>query len=808
MNELMIAALVVGTFSGVDLNHLMDTPIIGGTAVFEYEAEELAEHGTGFALEERDGRIVLVTNDAGFALSFEQEFQAGFYTLSVEAEALNNGSDSYWIVVDGEQGSQPLTLSIDAMGERSGGFEIAEDGLHTVGIILREAPGSAIAGIRARRNTITPPQEPMLPELAAEHPRLLFSAEDIPAMRERLQDPRVQEWYSPTGAFTRTPPDFNAGGRNGGAFRGMTAYALSYVLEPTQEKLDGLIAWLEAATTYPNCGVDLDAEYFMEGVALTYDWLYEDLPEDLRARVRDTICRQAQVVYTSSLAGHSGGGLNYQQNHYWYSHLALILAAGAVYGEVPQARDWLAWGWDRVERTFITFSPDGGFHEGPGYWDFSMPTLYMLVQLYEGLSGVPVPWADRGLHGQGVFRCSYLYPGLERSASMEDSSPTIGRPGNHLLLWEAKRYSDPVLMGLAQAFRRGVSSNAFTFLYLDEDLEPADPFEELPVAQHYWDVETAFARTSWDDDASYVGLVSRPLGGHFYAEICDRYGLGGTGHNHPEQGHFVLFGRGEVLAHDPGYTYTKETRNHNTILVDGQGQYADGEMWPSPKPGRARITGFVSDDADGITIIEADPSSAYPPELGLTRFQRTLVLASPELAVVCDRLEADQPRRFSWLLHHIGEAEETGDAWRITRGEAQLGVRPLQPSELTVESTRYLPNYIHPTRDLTPKEDAEIGMIELRTEPVTETTFLVPLLIGDAGGALPATEQIGDESFDGVRVGDTVVAFSRGAGPMTVQAPWGEAFTTEARAIVLTVRDGERVMVQLVGAAGGERPAE
>lgn len=808
MNGLMIAALVVGTFSGVDLNHLMDTPIIGGEAVLDYDAEELAEHGAGFAVEERDGRTVLVTNDAGFALSSEQEFEAGSYTLTVEADAPSNGSDSYWVVVDGHQGSQPLTLSIDTMSERSGGFEIAEGGVHTVGIILREGPGSAIASLRVRRNEIMPPQEPMLPELAAQHPRLLFTAEDIPAMRARLQDPRVQEWYTPGGALTRTPPSFNEGGRNGGTFRSITSSALSYVLEPTQEKLDGLIMWLEAATTYPNCGVDLDAEYFMEGVALTYDWLYDDLPEDLRARVRDTICRQAQVVYTSSLAGHSGGGLSFQQNHYWYSHLALILAAGAVYREVPQARDWLAWGWDRAERTFLTFSPDGGFHEGPGYWDFSMPTLYLLVQLYEDLTGLRVPRADQGLHGQGVFRCNHLYPGLVRSASMEDSSSTIGRPGNHLLLWEAKRYSDPVVMGLARALRRDPNSNAFTFLYLDEDLEAADPFEELPVATHYPDVETVFARTSWDDDASYVGLVSRPLGGHFYAEICDRYGIGGTGHNHPEQGHFVLFGRGEVLANDPGYTYTKLTRNHNTILVDGQGQYGDGEMWPTPKPGRARITGFVSDEVDGITIIEADPSSAYPPELGLTRFERTLVLASPELAVVCDRLAADQPRTFSWLLHHIGEAEEAGDAWRITRGQAQLGVRPLQPEGLTVESTRYLPNYIHPTRDLTPKEDAEIGMIELRTEPVTAATFLVPLLIGDAGAALPASEQIGDESFDGVRVGDTVVAFNRGEGPMTVPAPWGEAFTTEARAIVLTVRDGERAMVQLVGAAGEERPAE
>ena len=96
----------------------------------------------------------------------------------------------------------------------------------------------------------------------------------------------------------------------------------------------------------PKSGVDLDAEYFMEGVALTYDWLHDQLPPDLRTRVRDTIARQCREVYEASLDNRAGGTIAFQQNHFWFAHLSLILGAAAVYGEVPEAADWLAWAWD------------------------------------------------------------------------------------------------------------------------------------------------------------------------------------------------------------------------------------------------------------------------------------------------------------------------------------------------------------------------------------------------------------------------------------------------------------------------------
>lgn len=783
MKGLLLATLVTGVFSGVDMERLMETPILGTEPVLEIAGEELADHGEGLRLEQRNGRTVAVTVEGDFYLQFTEYFEPGSYALVVEASAPDRGSDSYWIELNGERMVAPIVPPVGAMAERAGGFRIEEAGEHTVRLTLREKPGSEIAMTRIRRNVVQPPREPMLPEMVAQRPRVFFTAADIPAMRARLGDASVREYYESAGVLQRRPPAFNPMGRNGGAFRALGGYALSHLLEPQPEKLAAIIEWLEMATTYPHCGVDLDAEYFMEGVALSYDWLYHELPEDLRERLRDTICRQARVLYESSLAGHTGGGLNFQQNHYWFAHLALILAAAAVYDEVPEAHDWLGWGWDRIERIFLTFSPDGGFHEGPAYWDFSMPALYMLVDLYEQLSGVEVPWADTGLSGQAVFRFHHLYPGMEHSAPLEDSRVPQGLPPTRLLLWEAKRYQDPVVQGIAQRLSRAASIHAFDLLWLDETVEPADPFEEVPAAQYYDDIETVFARTSWDDDASFVALVSRPLGGRLYAELCDHYTIGGTGHNHPAQGHFVLFGRGEVLAHDPGYTYEKKTGNHNTILVDGEGQYGDGEMWPAPKPGRATITGFVHEGP--VTIIAADPTSAYPEELGLERFERIFVLVGPDLAVVCDRLAADQPRRFSWLLQHIGEVEEIEGGWTVTRGGASLSVLPLEPELLTAVVERHLPDYVHATRDLTPQEDAEIGRILLETEPVSQATFLVPLIIGAAGDAPPSIERLSGEGWEGLRAGDAAVVFNRGDEEFTAQMPWGETLRTSARALVV-----------------------
>ncbi len=788
---LMAGALVIGPYSGVDLNTLLDKPMLVREMVIELTATEVVQQATAAKLDTLHGQPVALT-EAGFELNLEVQLPVGRTIFEVEAQAPDAGTDSYWLACDGARIDKPFVIPRGALGSRSFVLDITQPGKHSFSLTLRESPGSVIKTLSIAAASTKMPQPPMRAELTNAHPRIFFTADDIQAMRARLDNQRLQSFYSLPGPLTRKPPAFEPGKRNGGPFRGLGNYALGYLLAPDAEQLAAIIEWLEMATTYQTVGVDLDAEYFMEGLALSYDWLYQDLPEDLRERVRQTIARQCQLLFNASLAGATGGGLAFQQNHYWYAHLALALGAAAIYGDEPEAERWLAWAWDRYERIALTFSPDGSFHEGPSYWDYSMPTLYMYTDLYEWCSGLKIPAGDEGLCGQGQFRCQYLYPGLELTAAMEDSSVRLARPPTKLLLWEAKRFQDPVTMGLAELLNTGPSSDRFNLLWLDENLPAADVQDSIPLARYYPDVETAFARTAWEDDATYLAFVSRPLGGHKWAELCDRYHLGGTGHNHPAQNHFVLFSRGAVLAGDPGYTYEKETRNHNTVLVDGQGQYGDGEMWPAPTPGRAHITQFVTEG--DITIISGDAHSAYPEDLALTRFDRTVVLAGRDLVVVYDRLAAKQPRTFSWLLHHWGHTSEGDRRWTIVRDAGQVTVVPLLPEALVGETLTYRPQFIHPHRDLTPQEP-EINVLELKTGAVAEATFLVPLLINNAGQEAPPLQQLSTDDCDGVRVGDTVVAFNRGEGEMVAPLPSGQTMTTAARTLVARLRDGKLQVV-------------
>ena len=793
---LILGAFAVAPFSGVDIDTLLDRPMFIHDQVVGLTPAEMAAAGAAVEVQMVDGADVALTR-AGFEIVFQQEFPAARYLVTVEAQAPNNGTDSLWVDLDGERIESPLVLPIGNFQQRFMPVDIAQAGVHTIRVSLREGPGAQLR--RAGVSTVTTkiPQPPMREELLRSHPRILFTRDDIPRLRERLNHDTVKRFYKLPGLLTRKPPEYKPGSRNGGSFRDLGSHALAYVLDGNPDRLQPIFEWLDVGAEYGSVGVDLDGEYFMEGMALCYDWLYDQMPEELRNRVRDRLAAHCREVYKASLAGMTGGGQHFQQNHYWFAHLSLAMPAAAICGEVPEADRWLAWAWDRFERIALSFSPDGSFHEGPSYWDFSMPTLYLYTDLYEWCTGLNVPAADTGLHGQAGFRFNYLYPGLNLSASMEDAPVTLKRPPIRLILWEAKRFKDPLVMGMAEKLVGEPASDRFNLLWLDETITPVDPLTELPLGRYYQDVETAFARTSWAEDGTGIAFVSRPLGGHLWAELCEKYGLGGTGHNHPAQNHFVLFARGEVLAGDPGYTYEKKTRNHNTVLVDGQGQYGDGEMWPSPKPGRAHITGFVNDG--DVTIVAGNAQSAYPKELGLTRFDRTFVLAGRDLVVVHDRLGADAPRTFSWLFHHWGETAAAQSRWTITRNAAQVTIAPLKPAGVMGESTTYRPQFVHPTRDLTP-ENAEINMLELKTAPTAEATFLVPLLVADAGASAPEVTDLSTDTFDALRVGDTVVVFNRGDAEIAAPTASGDTLTTTAGALVTRMVNGHEETVALPAA--------
>ncbi len=785
---LLTGAVLMSEYSGVGIDSLLETPHRSREVVVKLSGDDLAESaGPDGTL--KDGMLAV---SEATQVRIEINLQPGTYDLRISGRTRRDAVECA-LSIDGEPIEAAARLDTE-LARRVISFSIAAGGARTLTIGFS---GEALVDeVDLMRLAYQPPRPPMRPELAEAHPRIFITPDDIPELRARLEDPRVQRYYRVPAPLMAEPPS-SVTTAEAKRFRALPHHALAYLLTEDPEYLERVVVWLDAAADCPGFDNDLQYEFMLRGVALSYDWLHDDLPEDTRRRTRDLIARLTRQVYEAVIR-ESGefGGVNFQQNHCWFAALGLALGGAALYGEIPEAEEWLGWAFDRAERIFITFSPDGGFHEGAAYWDFSMPTLYKLVDLYESCTGLPIPAGDDGLHGQAQFRFLHLLPGLQETAPLEDTPRWWKRPATRVILWEAKRFQDPLVMGIADLMREEPKPWAFEFLWLDEDIEPSDPRDSLGNAHYYPDVETVFARSGWGEDETWVSLVSRPMGGHRYAELCSRYPrMSGLGHSHPHQGHFLIHGRGETLVDEPGHTYMKETRNHNTILVNGEGQFGNGETWPKPNPGRARITGFVNEG--DITIAAADPSSAYPEEVELTRFDRTLVVVGRDLVVVYDRLAAEEPARFSWLLHHYGEVSHGDGHWQIARGDARLTVRAFYPQDFETHETTYRPVYTLGGHDNTPEEDAEVSMLDLHTPPRAQATYLVAMQISGDGEQIPLVEHESGGNCEIVRTAGIAIAFRDGDGEMTFAAPWGDAVTTDARCAVARMTDDGGEIVAL-----------
>lgn len=96
----LAGAAIVGPYSGVSVENITDTPMIGQEALLQFTGSELLTHGTGMKLDEHDGEPVVVTQK-GFSLSFEAELQSGMHIVVVEAMGTTRGNDSYYLAVNG-----------------------------------------------------------------------------------------------------------------------------------------------------------------------------------------------------------------------------------------------------------------------------------------------------------------------------------------------------------------------------------------------------------------------------------------------------------------------------------------------------------------------------------------------------------------------------------------------------------------------------------------------------------------------------------------------------------------------------------
>jgi hypothetical protein len=252
----------------------------------------------------------------------------------------------------------------------------------------------------------------------------------------------------------------------------------------------------------------------------------------------------------------------------------------------------------------------------------------------------------------------------------------------------AAKYNDEESQGIGDWLRLNLKTTtwekAWAFHAHDPQVRPA-PMSSIPASYYFPDNETAFWRSNWDSTATAFAFRCGPPEGHHATDLSPLIPdwRQSTGHAHPDANSFIIYSHGKYLTGDTGYTGVKQTKHHNTVLVDGRGQEKDGrhEVFkevPYERLNKLRLADLWSTPEFFYARGLAAP--AYYSDLKLALFDRHFLYVAPDYFVIWDELAADTPRAYTWLLNAEERVvTETESSFALPNGDATLLVQLLLP---------------------------------------------------------------------------------------------------------------------------------
>lgn len=579
-----------------------------------------------------------------------------------------------------------------------------------------------------------PPQNEILQTLRSDHPRLLATADDFQKL-DRLcdRDARVARWRralrDEADQLLETPTvhyEIPDGKRLLSVSRRAKSrmLLLGMVYRLTGELRYAERLWRELETVIGfkdwNPSHFLDTAEMTFAVAIGYDWGYDALTPQQRARCVEAIVR----------LGFRPGLDVYREQRWWSRSVhnwnqvcngGLGVGALAVGDEQPDvAREILHSALQSLPRAMHEFRPDGGWAEGPGYWRYATEyNVYLLAALQTalgtdfGLSQMP------GFPVTGDFPIHFVSP---TGLTFNYADAHANWSGAPQLFWLATRF-DTAAYAAAQLPYAQAAPSASDFLWGADWLNRRPTATGEPTARLFQGVSVVCLRSAWDDpDAVFVGFKG---------------GDNRVNHGQLDLGSFVLDALGERWAVDlgpddyniPGYFgkqrwsyYRNMTAGHNTLLINRENQ---------PESATAAIVAFGDKAACSGAI--ADLSNGYP---SCERVQRGIALIDRQTVLVQDELESDAPVDVEWRMHTHADVQITGGSAVLLQNGNRLLVRIVTPSDavfdVTDVSTAPPQKPLRNTRCLRvvlPQQRSLRIAVAFRTTPAPET----PLPAADLG---------------------------------------------------------------------------
>jgi hypothetical protein len=582
-------------------------------------------------------------------------------------------------------------------------------------------------------------------------PRLLLDGHAVARLRAKLEHPRVApSWERVRAEALRDaaspPPDVPDSGALEewgviSSFVGRVSgeierLAFAHLVEPGARhaaacvaRVEALLAapgWVDCCHAFAGRRFDLGVGHVCRALALTADWLGDAFPAHLRARAASILRSRAVEAFAADIAISSNWWLLHQINNWVPVMCAGLASVAVVFGESIGAwRGLLERAVHETGRYLRWVSRDGSVEEAGGYWAYGvMNALFVadIARRHCGEDWFGLPQLRRTgyfpLHGSVLGE--YVLDFGDTTRGLLPAAPTLRL---------AAEYRDPTLQWYGEL---GSKADVLSLLWWDPELRPEPPPPALaPSTAYPGGVEWAILRSSLvDPDAVVVGL---------------RGGTNLASHCHRDLNSIIVHAWGEPLIADHGnlgysrdywvsqYGHLgRDTRGHNTLLVDGMEQIQRRTI-PTMAEGedlrcRSRIAAFQTSDAADYAASEAVLTYGDGDGAGqggrrvLVSHDRHLALIRPGLVLLVDDVSCPEPAVLSWLFHAGGDVEVTEPGGVFRRGETELDFTVHAPAggELRLER----------------RTDQKLPYLVVASAgPVTRATLVVTLLPCRAGSS-------------------------------------------------------------------------
>ncbi|MBC8002564.1 MAG: DUF4962 domain-containing protein [Opitutaceae bacterium] len=610
---------------------------------------------------------------------------------------------------------------------------------------------------------------PLVQDYAARHPRLVFSADDRAALQKKASEhPKLWDRVLANAKRIKTAesvPDAPAirSGAKYWRIEQVESAALAWFVTGEKDYRDGAIRWMIAhckeriwGDAYrPN--LDLQASWYLYHLSISYDILKSELNDEDRKLISDGLAEHARAIYLGLDPHDAKEKIRYDQNHTYIPTIALAAAALALLEDAPDAKFWLTRSYGVLRRCRYVLSEDGYYYEGFGYWTYALHWHVRGAELLQRATGEKL-FDLPALRDTWRFGQYLSLPGSPRAFDIGDVGGwkegirADNQTTNTSMLWKVAAETgsgESRLTGdLYENLQPEVVYPASAFLWFAPEVKPK-PIDQIPPYHHFPDHDVIAWRSSWKDDAAcYLFRCGPPLGHNAtpkFGQLKDWMMNGG--HVHPDIGAFWMYAKGAYLAVGTGYTAEKWTRDHNTLLIDGKGQGADGTYWnergiPYEDLNQARIEGQFLSPKYGFASGEF--GKTYKRQIPGVELRRSLLMTERWLLVV-DDLKAETERKLTWICHSDAPFEPEGSAFIARQQNASLAVIPLGPVKLDAkpDQTTVMAGKV-PGKGTPEKRNFHLALTSAApSETIRFVSLLIPL---GASEKLPEVGPIKDEN--------------------------------------------------------------